>query len=68
METKEFIQNIIDEELKGCFADCCQDNIKKLEEILVRYSELVNKNESISDVVSIPCSACGKHSCGGGCL
>ncbi len=39
MDTRKFIQNIIDNELTMCFADCSKDNIDKWVEILERYKE-----------------------------
>ena len=39
MNKRKFIQDIIDNELTMCFADCSQDNIDKWVEILERYKE-----------------------------
>lgn len=39
METRKFIQEIIDNELTMCFADCSQDNIEKWIEILERFKK-----------------------------
>lgn len=39
MDTRNFIQDIIDNELTRCFADCSQDNIDKWVEVLERYKE-----------------------------
>tara|TARA_R110000737_G_C14218854_1_gene420599 strand:- start:166 stop:453 length:288 start_codon:yes stop_codon:yes gene_type:complete len=39
MDTRKFIQDIINKELTMCFADCSQDNIDKWVEILERYKE-----------------------------
>jgi hypothetical protein len=44
MGTKEFIQEIITNELTGCFADCSQDNIDKLVDILDRHKEHKSKD------------------------
>ena len=52
MDTKEFIQGIITNELTGCFADCSQDNIDKLVDILNRHHEHQAKdNKVLSGVV-----------------
>lgn len=42
MDTRKFIQDIIDNELTMCFADCSQDNINKWVEILERYKKQLN--------------------------
>tara|TARA_R110002096_G_scaffold127485_4_gene275361 strand:- start:756 stop:1025 length:270 start_codon:yes stop_codon:yes gene_type:complete len=52
MDTKEFIQGIITNELTGCFADCSQDNIDKLVDILNRHHEHQAKDNKVLSGVS----------------
>ena len=58
MDTKEFIQGIITNELTGCFADCSQDNIDKLVDILNKHHELKANNNEVLDLVSKCCDIC----------
>ena len=48
MKTKEFIEKIIEEEMNGCFRDCCWDNREQLANILERYHK---QQSTLSGVV-----------------
>ena len=68
MDTRKFIQDIIDNELTMCFADCSQDNIDKWVEILERYKKQLNihsvsNSYSKEDLrVAFEQARCNKHS------
>jgi len=55
MDTKEFIQDVINNELTGSFANCSQDNIDKLVDVLNRHHEhQVKSNIVLGDVIETP--------------
>ena len=55
MDTRKFIQDIINDELTMCFADCSQDNIDKWVEILERYKKQLT--------IPVVVGSCDKKEC-----